>query len=189
LDQREVTWVTQSFRTIEETGQQLWNNPEWRSVISAPEVTPPDLPGLPLVNTPVSYDLTGKVTKEKDGDTFVLKDSAGKSHTIRLHGVDTREKNQPHGRNATKFLKKRIAGEQVGVETHGKGYHGRTIGTVYVDGVNVNTELVCVGHGWWYKRYALTALELTSCEKSARADKLGLWADADPVPPWEWRRR
>lgn len=30
---------------------------------------------------------------------------------------------------------------------------------------------------------------IENLEKRARAERRGLWADADPVPPWEWRRR
>lgn len=29
---------------------------------------------------------------------------------------------------------------------------------------------------------------LTQPELAARAGRVGLWADPDPVPPWEWRR-
>ena len=28
---------------------------------------------------------------------------------------------------------------------------------------------------------------LAAAERAARAAKRGLWADAKPVPPWEWR--
>lgn len=26
-------------------------------------------------------------------------------------------------------------------------------------------------------------------EENAKASRVGLWKDAKPVPPWEWRRR
>jgi endonuclease YncB( thermonuclease family) len=29
---------------------------------------------------------------------------------------------------------------------------------------------------------------LEGLEKDARAAKKGLWADPQPVPPWEWRK-
>ena len=28
-----------------------------------------------------------------------------------------------------------------------------------------------------------------AAEDQARAERVGLWRDPDPVPPWEWRRR
>jgi hypothetical protein len=36
---------------------------------------------------------------------------------------------------------------------------------------------------WWYRKYGLEGLE-----QKARAAKRGLWADPQPVPPWEWRK-
>jgi endonuclease YncB( thermonuclease family) len=31
-------------------------------------------------------------------------------------------------------------------------------------------------------------LAYNAAEESARADRFGLWADRDPVAPWEWRK-
>jgi endonuclease YncB( thermonuclease family) len=66
--------------------------------------------------------------------------------------------------------------------------YGRITGTVYLEDINVNVAIVCAGHGWWYKKYALMNWEFRNCEHEARKQKLGLWADPDPIPPWEFRR-
>jgi hypothetical protein len=41
---------------------------------------------------------------------------------------------------------------------------------------------------WWYRQYAPHDTTLAQFEAEARAAKRGLWADAHPVPPWQWRK-
>ncbi|MBU6433045.1 MAG: thermonuclease family protein [Nitrospirae bacterium] len=66
---------------------------------------------------------------------------------------------------------------------------GRTIADVLLpNGINVNHELVKDGWCWWYRKYALGDMVLEGVEKDARKERKGLWADPEPVPPWEWRR-
>ena len=68
--------------------------------------------------------------------------------------------------------------------------YGRLVGTLYTpEGMNVNLEMVCNGSAWWYSRYAKNNREMASCQDEAKEAGLGLWADDDPMPPWEWRRR
>lgn len=52
---------------------------------------------------------------------------------------------------------------------------------------------ITAGLAWWYRKYAseqsaedAAAYELSETE--ARARRVGLWRDAEPVPPWEWRK-
>jgi hypothetical protein len=56
----------------------------------------------------------------------------------------------------------------------------------FPDGRSLNRELVREGYAWWYKQYSKDA-SLGVLEGEARAAKRGLWADQNPVPPWEWR--
>lgn len=56
------------------------------------------------------------------------------------------------------------------------------------DGRNLNRELVRAGLAWWYQHYARRELILGDLEQEARAARRGLWADPQPVPPWEWRK-
>jgi len=52
--------------------------------------------------------------------------------------------------------------------------------------MDVNRELVAQGYAWLYK-YSDDA-ELLELEAKAKEKGLGLWADPNPIPPWEWRR-
>jgi len=57
------------------------------------------------------------------------------------------------------------------------------------DGRNLNQELVRAGLAWWYRQYARGDGALERLEDEARAARRGLWADRDPVAPWEFRSR
>ena len=64
--------------------------------------------------------------------------------------------------------------------------YGRPIAHVSIDGLDVNAEQVKRGFAWVFLRYSNdpALLELEAQAKSAR---LGLWADSDPIAPWDWR--
>lgn len=46
--------------------------------------------------------------------------------------------------------------------------------------------MIDAGLAWHYTRYSDDA-DLAAAERAARAARRGLWADPEPVPPWEWR--
>jgi len=65
--------------------------------------------------------------------------------------------------------------------------YGRTVGGgLRADGRSLNHELVKAGLAWMYRRYT-NDQSLSDLEEEARVAQRGLWADAEPVPPWEWR--
>jgi endonuclease YncB( thermonuclease family) len=108
---------------------------------------------------------------------------------VRLHGIDTPERDQPYGTQATRNLNKLIGGKVFVVEKDTDRY-GRLVGVIYTpEGVNVNEAMVCNGSAWWYSRYAKFDSGLRKCQAEAKEAKLGLWADDDPMAPWDWRRR
>ncbi len=70
----------------------------------------------------------------------------------------------------------------------------RIIGVVLGNGVDSNLEQVKAGMAWWYRQYAKeqtvpqrAAYEVA--ENQAKAGRVGLWVDANPVAPWEFRHR
>ena len=70
-----------------------------------------------------------------------------------------------------------------------KERYGRIVGEVILPGgISLNNELVYVGLAWWYRKYAPDDGMLERLEAEAREAKRGLWADKNPIPPWEWRR-
>jgi micrococcal nuclease len=137
--------------------------------------------------SPPAQTLTGKVVSIADGDTLTL--LVGKTQVrVRLEGIDTPERAQPFGRKAGQALAKKVFGKVVQVDDFGKDRYGRTLGIVRLDKSNVNLELVREGWAWWYRKYAAKNKELAAAEAEARKAKRGLWADPEPIPPWDWRQ-
>ena len=123
-----------------------------------------------------------RIDRVIDGDTVL---SAG--HRIRLADIDAPEKGQPWGRQATECLAHLVGHKWLTLETKEKDLYGRTVGKLYLlqDGqkIDINRLLVLKGCAWAYgSTYAAE-------EAQARAARRGLWAQDNPLPPSEWRRR
>ena len=137
--------------------------------------------------------LTGRVVGIADGDTLTVLDATNTQHKIRLSGIDSPEKGQPFGQRCKQSLSDLAYGRTVAVESNKRDRYGRLIGKVLVDGQDANLEQVRHGCAWHYKRYMNEQslderLAYNAAEESARAGRVGLWSDQNPVPPWEWRR-
>jgi micrococcal nuclease len=109
---------------------------------------------------------------------------------IRLSGIDCPEKGQAYGNNAKPAASELAFGKDVTIQTHDYDKYTRTLGDVILpDGMNLNQELVKQGWCWWYRKYAPGDTLLEGLAHDAREARKGLWADPQPVPPWEWRKR
>lgn len=211
LVQGNVTWVTQSLRWIDQTLHQqtaTLDLPSGNLVQSAQASldnalasTRDRLSDLQVsaagmvdqaIDTPTQpapqYDLSGTVVRIADGDTLTLLDAHNTQHKIRLHGIDTPERGQPYGNAAREALEALVAGQRIEVAIQDTDRYGRTVGTVYRNGQNVNLALVRDGWAWWYERYARNDSSLAQAQREAQAGRRGLWQDSSPIPPWEWRR-
>jgi endonuclease YncB( thermonuclease family) len=134
-------------------------------------------------------DFEARVSGITDGDTIkVLHENV--QIRIRLWGIDCPELHQSFGTRAKQFTSHLAFGETVTVRVHDRDRYGRTVAEIILqDGRNLNHEIARAGLAWWYVRYARHDLELEALEAQARAAKRGLWADNDPMPPWEFRKR
>jgi endonuclease YncB( thermonuclease family) len=75
-------------------------------------------------------------------------------------------------------------------QTYGLDKYRRTLVDVILpDGMNLNQEFVKLGWCWWYRTYAPGDTVLEGLKKEAREDRKDLWADPQPVPPWEWLKK
>lgn len=142
---------------------------------------------------PKSKTWSGKVVRVTDADTIVVFDSRAKREVkIRLAGIDAPEKKQEFGGAAREALVAKVTRQSVTVRPTGRDRYGRTIGEIELDGgasergESINAWLVREGWAWHYVAYS-DSEELAAAEQEARAAKRGLWAGANPVPPWDWR--
>ena len=126
-----------------------------------------------------------RVTSVHDGDTLRVFDGT-REQTIRLEGIDAPERRQPFGTKARDRLAGMTAGRLVTVVGGKQDRYGRTLARIEVEGQDVNRQMVADGLAWHYVRYSHDAT-LAAAEREARAAGRGLWADREPVPPWEWR--
>ncbi len=83
----------------------------------------------------------GKVIKIADGDTLTIL-VANRQLRIRLSDIDTPERKQPFGRKAKQVLSELAFAKQARVIEVTKDRYGRIVGRVYVDGTDVNRELL-----------------------------------------------
>ncbi len=137
--------------------------------------------------------LSGRVVGVSDGDTVTILDASKRTHKIRLLGIDSPEKKQPFGERAKQSLSDLVYNKQVNVEGGKPDRYGRALGKIVLDGQDINLEQIRRGMAWHYKQYARDQspqdrIAYAEAEATARAQRAGLWQDAQPVPPWSFRR-
>jgi endonuclease YncB( thermonuclease family) len=122
-----------------------------------------------------------------DGDTCSAVTNDGQRVTIRLHGVDAPELDQPYGAQARLLINSQVAGQHVDVRPTGDTSYGRTIADIVLPGGrDVGTALVASGAAWVEQRWNHDPAAYAAQGNAQRAH-LGLWADAAAIPPLQWR--
>ena len=146
-----------------------------------------------FVSDALAATLAGRVVGVSDGDTVTVLTAENRQFKIRLSGIDAPEKKQPFGAFAKETLSRQLFGHAVVVEWSKTDRYGRIVGKVEVDGVDANLEQIREGSAWVYTQY-LRELPVEDrklyleAERLAKAAHRGLWHDAQPEPPWQWRR-
>jgi endonuclease YncB( thermonuclease family) len=156
-----------------------------------------------LLATAVAYaDVTRRVVAVTDGDTTNILGLDQVQHKIRLTGINASERGQPFGTVSRDHLASMVAGKEVRVESTKSDRYGRLLGKVWVkpadcpscgETLGVNHAQLLAGLSWWYRYYAKEQSpedrgRYESAEDEAKARKLGVWADPNPINPCEWRK-
>lgn len=134
-------------------------------------------------------DFTAKVIRVIDGDTMevLYKNTPVK---VRLAHIDCPEKrgSQPFGNSAKKTLSDLCFGQMVSVKGEKYDRYKRLIAVVINNKKQIiNQEMIRQGMAWHFKKYSSDAF-YAKLEIIAREKKVGLWQDAKPIAPWEWRK-
>jgi micrococcal nuclease len=154
--------------------------------------------------TPDAVDgesVTVTVTRVIDGDTMEIEYANGTEDTVRLLGVDTPETTlsrvspdefagipdttagRDHlfnwGERATALAEDELEGTQVQMvfdpDSDRRGYFGRLLVYLYVDGENFNEQLLAEGYARMYDSQFSLREEFTAVEQEAQATGVGLW--------------
>jgi micrococcal nuclease len=150
-------------------------------------------------------EFKGKVMSVLEGDLLTVARES-KPVKLRLLDADCPEKGQPHAAAATALTSKLVLGKTVLVSgfTDSKG---QLVGKVSYEKIEVievmrgdkvverrskvqaslEEELVRQGLAWSVPGHE-GGETIRAVEKQAQDEKRGLWADAGPVAPWDWRQ-
>lgn len=137
------------------------------------------------------------IVRVSDGDTFVCERGDNSRVKVRLFAVDApevrhrlRDKDQPGGQEALKYVKENWQGKEVTVTPKGESY-GRIVAEV-VDAKtekSMGLDLVSRGHAEVDQRFSKSKL-LLDAESKAKAEGIGLWSSkTTPIHPWDWRKQ
>lgn len=150
------------------------------------------LGGLAAALPAPAAELRGRVVAVSDGDTLTVLTAGHKSERVRLAGIDAPESRQAFGTAAKRGLSALVFGAEVHVEYTKRDRYGRIVGRVLREGRDAGLAQVEAGLAWHYLRYAAEQpsgerAAYAEAERAARAARRGLWTDAAPLAPWEWR--
>lgn len=121
-----------------------------------------------------------------DGDTLTLLVDR-KPLKVRLANIDAPEKVQAFGNVSRQSLSALCFGKDASYQVQDIDRYGRTVAEVTCGGVNANRAQVERGMAWVYPKYNKDRA-LPAIQDQAREGRRGLWVDASPIPPWEFRR-
>lgn len=139
---------------------------------------------------PVAYaeTISGKVIAISDGDTLTLLINGNRQIKIRLAAIDAPENSQAYGNRAKQQLSDLCFAKNATLKVVSTDRYGRTVGDIYCAGSNANLEMVKSGLAWVFRKYDKGFEYLYESEEEAKTAKRGLWADPNPIAPWDWRQ-
>ncbi|HWT01832.1 MAG TPA: thermonuclease family protein [Pyrinomonadaceae bacterium] len=136
--------------------------------------------------------LQGRVVSVHDGRTVTV-ENTGRLIKVALKAAEAPERDQPYGEAARQHLASLVLDRQVSIEYTGLDPAAVLIGRILCDDRDVGLQMIRDGVAWFDRGYetnlgASVSRLYAESERAARDERRGLWQDAKPTPPWEWRR-
>ncbi len=137
-----------------------------------------------------------KVLSAGDADMLLVDDGSNKT-IVRILGIDAPEEGQPNYEEAKNKLSDLLLGKKVLLKysLHNlKDAEGHFLARVFVNGKDVGLNMLENGFAWRSQKdkYFLERKdddENVKAEAKARASKIGIWQDAKPQKPWEYKEK
>lgn len=127
------------------------------------------------------------VVRVIDGDSLTV--LVDRQHMrVRLKEIGAPELKQAFGERSRQSLTDMCAAKRARVTWTEKDRNGRLLARVWCGEVDANAEQVRRGMAWVFDRYVKDR-GLYPLQERVRARRLGLWADAAPISPWQCRQQ
>ena len=138
---------------------------------------------LPVSCKYADEPLACPVTEVSNGNVIKVM-YKGEIKRVRLSHISAPVKGEDGYEEATGALREMVGDREVILEFEKRGeeqwsYIGNLIAYVYVDGVNVNVEMVRLGHARHFTNFGTGRLadEFERAESEARTNKRGIWGE------------
>ncbi|MCI0514235.1 thermonuclease family protein [candidate division KSB1 bacterium] len=187
----------------------------WTIFVVIPMLLSLNSPVLAQFIPSFQHEFFGKVIRIIDADTFqvVRTDSAYQTSEYRdyvmeslggrmkyfqdtvivvLSEIDCPEKNQAYGDTVKNLVSKICLNKEISFNEQDQFLSDHLIGEVIVlpAGIHLNRALISAGLAWCdTTRFLIRDRRMPEMEQAARKQKLGLWQDEQPIPPWKFRAK
>lgn len=144
-----------------------------------------ELPQLEKKDSETAKKFNAKILGVRDGNTLHIL-YGNKPYTVLLADIDAPERTQYFGSEIQQKLSNRLYLKTVSIEHQEKKLSNR-IKVILTDSQgNINDWMVQEGMAWCLETANTRCFSL---QKKAREQQLGLWQQANPSAPWEYRKR
>lgn len=138
--------------------------------------------------TSSAKEVSGKVVSVIDGDTYDLLTAQQHKYRVRMEGIDAPERGMRFYKESKGYLTSLCLGRQVKLRWTKSDRSKRLIAFTYLsDGRELSHEMIKAGWAWHFTKYNKDA-DLAALQRTARLRRLGLWTDANPIAPWDYRK-